>query len=408
MPDDPRSRAPKHRAPSSRPEVFFAFAIAALCAAGLAALSWTRPATTAPSVAYQQVGQLSYSAKTAASSPYGTTGVVTGEGVDLRSVPVLSISYSYRLLATAPKTLQGTEQLVAQVREPIGIVRDIPLQAVGHFSGDGFSTTATLTFSSIQAIIALWTRVSTGAAYTVSIVPNVSVKGNIAGEPVKTGFYAARGFTLSSTLFEPSASPGGGTPAITTKPSSVGHPLTQRTSGSVPGPTRPATLFSQVSVRDVRDGSLLLLAGALAGMAFFGRRWFKDATSDDERVRIATRFGLSLLSVDALPALHDLAVVELSSFEGLVRVGQRLECPLLHLETGVGDEYAVVDNGTLYRYTLAERHMRGSVGAIGAAELGPTSHTRSRAIANGSSVLGGSTGPDGPSRVGAHRFGASR
>ena len=41
-------------------------------------------------------------------------------------------------------------------------------------------------------------------------------------------------------------------------------------------------------------------------------------------------------------------VVKTSSFEGLLQVARRLECPILHHHPD--DSYAVVDNGTLYHY----------------------------------------------------------
>jgi hypothetical protein len=105
-------------------------------------------------------------------------------------------------------------------------------------------------------------------------------------------------------------------------------------------------------VADVRVAALAVLALALLSGALAGRRLIAEATSDDEAVRIAVRYGATLVEATGLPDGRSMTVVDIGSFAGLMHVAHRLECPVLH-QGGMGDQYAVVDNGTLYRYKIA-------------------------------------------------------
>ena len=128
--------------------------------------------------------------------------------------------------------------------------------------------------------------------------------------------------------------------------------LTPRSAGAVTVPSaQPATvLLNDLKVADVRVVALFVLGFALLFGLFAGRRLFREATSDDEGVRIATRYGATLVEAESLPAGPRTAMVELSSFAGLLQVARRLECPVLH-QGGIADTYAVVDSGTIYHYS---------------------------------------------------------
>ncbi|MGC1184919.1 MAG: DUF5305 family protein [Candidatus Dormiibacterota bacterium] len=96
-------------------------------------------------------------------------------------------------------------------------------------------------------------------------------------------------------------------------------------------------------------GFLAILLASLLLLGFAGWPLLREATSDDEPSRIAARYGSSIVEAEAVEAHAGVVVVPLGSFEGLLQVARRLECPILHW-ADAGDVYAVVDSGTLYRY----------------------------------------------------------
>ncbi|MGH9109069.1 MAG: hypothetical protein ACRDY3_06330 [Acidimicrobiales bacterium] len=330
-------------------------ALVALCAAVVAGLAWTRPTTTTSVVAYQQSGRLSYSAPTAATSIYGAAGLSTGQPIYLREVPNVQVSYAYRLASSAPTEVSGTEQLVVHMSNGVGISRTIPLQPVTQFHGSGFAATGTLPVSALKTLASAFAQASGSVdqseTYTVAILPTVHVRGQLGHSPIRTDFDPSASFRYSATMLAPVSPPA----EAATSPSS-GAPDKQFTlsaggSVNVPGGA-PNTLFLGLSVLDMRVASLVVLAAALAAGILLGLPMLKEVTSDDERVRIAARPGTSLIEIDALPESPSLVVVQLSSFSGLDQVARRLECPLLHLNGVRGDTYAVVDNGTIYRFSL--------------------------------------------------------
>jgi hypothetical protein len=354
MPDNLKKRAPRAGAPR-RVDVLVALAVVAVASAAVAGLSWSRPASITPRVGYQQSGQLTYSAPTPPTSVYGNRGLVTGEPVYTSSVRALAIRYAYAFASTAESRLHGTEQLTATVSNGSGLYRDVALQPRTPFAGNHFATTVTLRLSAIQAIVKAFAEASGGDGsgnYPVTVAPQVRIRGQLAGEPFSATFRRPTMFDFSSSTLSPvSASTGSASPATTRGPST--GPLVVAVQGSVAASSsRSAMLVGQVPVRDARVASLLLLLASLAALIALGRPLLKDATSRIEHVRIATRYGSSLVDVVALP--ESAAVVELSSFEGLAQVGRRLECPLLHRIGDGMEEYAVVDNGTLYRYVSAD------------------------------------------------------
>ena len=120
---------------------------------------------------------------------------------------------------------------------------------------------------------------------------------------------------------------------------------------SVPG-GQPATLVFGLQIDDLRIAAPVVLVLFLLLGIRFGSPLLRRVTSDDERVRIAARHGSSFVETDTLPNEVHVAVVELSSFNGLAQVARQLECPILHHRDHHSDVYAVVDNGNLYRYTI--------------------------------------------------------
>jgi hypothetical protein len=322
-------------------------AVLAICAVLIAGLAWSRPTTTTSTLTYTQSGRLSYSAPASSSSVYGSAGVTTGEPVYSAAVSTLIVSYSYRFQTAAAHSLSGTEQLVATISNGQGLTRTIPIQpAVSPFTGVRFTATGTLSMAAIQSAAAAFNQAVGGfgsSSYAVAITPSVSVHGHLGPAPLNASLDSPVSFTYSGGDLVPGtsgASSGGGGQTS----------FAASSTGSVSVPAgQPATLLLGLSVSNARIASLVVLLASLLLGGLAGWPLLREATSEDERARIAARYGSSIIEAEAVAAHAGVVVVELGSFEGMLQVAHRLECPILHWGDA-GDVYAVVDSGTLYRY----------------------------------------------------------
>jgi hypothetical protein len=331
-------------------EVVIACLVLAVCSAIVAGVSWSRPATTTASLAYTQAGRLSYSAPTSPTSIYGSAGLFTGQPIYGSVVSALTVSYAYRFLATAPASLRGSEQLVATISNGQGITRTIPLQsAPAPFTGPRFTVSGTLDLAALSSAATAFDQIAGTQAndnqYTVAILPSVIVRGRLGPASLSTSFASPVNFTYSGGNLVPAdtspASGTQGTPGFA--PSSVGSVILP--SGQA------ATLFLGLTVSAARVGSLLVLLASLLLTGLEGWPLLREATSDDEVARIAARYGSLLVQAAAVEAHAGVVVVQLGSFDALLQVARRLECPILQW-ADAGDVYAVVDSGTLYRYRI--------------------------------------------------------
>ncbi|MGB9112460.1 MAG: hypothetical protein WCF24_07015 [Acidimicrobiales bacterium] len=365
MPADHRSTRTRQR---GRAELAIAAGALAIAAGALAGFAWSRPTTASARHKYTQSGQLSYGAPTSPNSIYGRAGLTTGDPIYAGAVRGVTVSYDYNLNSSEPTKVSGSEQLVATISNGQGLSRAIPLQQRTSFTGASFHATGTLSLASLQAAATAFDRatggLAAGASMQVSITPTVEVRGQLGNTPFRTNFDDAVSFAYGvgygstpASLTPSSASPGatGGSATFGAAAQPVGFTASAQGSVQVPD-ARAATLLFGLRVAEARVISVAVLAGALLLVILFGRPLVGDATSDDEQVRIATRYGTSLIDVEDLPGPPGIVVVELSSFDGLREVARRLECPILYRAVRAEalrerDVYAVVDNGTLYRYT---------------------------------------------------------
>jgi hypothetical protein len=342
--------------PGPRIDALLGVGALALCAVVVAGFAWTSPTRAAKVLSYEQTGTLSYSAPTGADSLYGAAGVTSGQPVYSNVVQSLALSYNYAARSSADLRLTGSEHLVATVSDGLGATRSIAVQSrVSRFSGASTVAMGTLRMGELASATASLAQSAGSRApqsYRVSVTPSISAHGLIDGHALEMRFDEPVNLVYTPGT---SSGPASLAPAAAAQGSPPNGPTTLVSSagGSVRIPGGEAAMLPLgLPVLAGRVGSILvvLVAGLLAML--MGRRLLADATSDDERVRIATRYASSLVEVAALPGPPDLVVVEMASFEGLLQVSKRLECPILHRREK-GDVYAVVDSGTIYRYSLS-------------------------------------------------------
>jgi len=323
-------------------------AVLAICSAIVAGTAWTRPTLTPSTIPYSQVGQLSYSAPSSPTSIYGSRGLTTGQPIYGSTLSAVNVAYVYRFHSIVPASLRGTERLVATASNGQGITRTIALQAKATtFKGERFQATGVLDLVSLQSVASAFDQAA-GApgsvgTYPVTIGALVNVQGQLGSAALSASFDSPVAFTLSGANLIP-----GGSSTTAAAPGKVN--FAPSASGSV---TRPlgtaATLLPGLTVANAREGALGVLVVSLLLLGLAGWPLLREANSQDEGARIAARYGSTLVHTDAIETPAGVVVVRMDSFDGLLRVSRRLECPILHWGDG-GHVYAVVDTGTLYRY----------------------------------------------------------
>lgn len=331
----------------------------ALVAGTAAAFAWARPTATSKYLRYTQSGRLSYSGHVPAGSIYGS-GLATGEPIYTSLVHNLEVGFTYQFSSGAPAVLSGTERLVATISNGQGITHPFVLSKPRSFHGDGSSMTGKLSLSALSAAANAFEKAagaSLEGGYTVTISPSVTVKGRLGPKPVSASFSPQFNFSYAGNALLPGTGTQGGSTTGTTANEGGAAPFTPSSSGSVTVPNaRPANfLLPSLKVSTARVVFLVMFAVLAAAGALAGRRPFGEVTSEDESVRIASRYGPSLVEVATLPGFPSVVPVEISSIAGLVRVSRQLECPMLYCRGQGGRStsvYAVLDNGTLYRYDV--------------------------------------------------------
>ena len=327
--------------------------VIALCAAVAAGLAWTRATSLPRTTSYTQTGRLAYRAATPSGSVYGAAGLRTGQPVYWNVVTTFTVTYHYRFSASAPVRLTGSEQLVATMSNGQGISRSLPIQPPTSFTHGQFVATGTLSHRALGAIATMFGLAagSSPAGYTVAISPEVKVSGRLASAPVRTTFDPVVAFTYDTTSLTPSTASSGTTSSSGNGSGtrSGGHPFSAVSSASIREGAGAPGKFLGLPLSAARLASSAVLLVALLAVTFLGRSVFRRLTSEDERLRIATRYSSLLVEAEAIPP-SNVALVPLRSFEGLAKVARRVECPIVHVQDDDGDVYAVVDNGTVYRY----------------------------------------------------------
>jgi len=360
MPHENVTAEPHRRSRGAQLDVVLFCALIAVCAAVVGGLAWTRPSGTVGVTKYVQSGTMSYTGSTSPASIYGSAGLSTGEPIYTSALTKVTIRYAYRMDSAAPMDVSGTEKLLATMSNGQGISRTVTIQPSTSFRGDGFVATGVLSLRTLEAIANTFAQTSgSTASYPVTISPVVRITGRLDTLPLLATFHPSVPFTFDSNVLTPSGTSastsgsagtnaGGAASASTLRPFKTTLVGSIRSTGVV-----PSRLFLGLSVAQARIVSLALLVAALFFGALIGLPLLYDATSDDERMRISTRFGQSLVEVQAIPGSSALVIVEVSSFGGLNQVARRLECPILHhSKEGLEDTYMVMDNGTLYRYRV--------------------------------------------------------
>jgi len=330
----------------------FVLAVLAIAALALAVAGFTHPVnrTLSKDIHYQQQGVFSYSALAGTNSNvYDSTGLQTGEPVFHQLINKVNFQFDYQITSDYPINAQGTVRMIARLSSEDGWQKNLELQPVMPFNGSKISVSGTVNLDAIQAILDNL-EAQTGIqrqSYTVSIVPQVTLKGSIGGQTITETFAPQLQFQINPLEMQ------------MIQPDPTGpNPLYPSTNGLLKQPyTEPNTLSFlgvQIHVLAVRWVSIILLVlavGGLAGLATFMHRTVRE---EGEPARIQRKYGPLLVSVNkGLPG-RDEQVKDVGTMDDLAKLADKDGRLILHAVKGRNHIYFVQDAEIVYRYTASE------------------------------------------------------
>jgi signal peptidase I len=168
----------------------FLFGLIAVLSAVLGVMSFGQPLWQPAEVEipYQHTGRFEYQAP-ARGNVYDTETAHTGDPVFFQTSDQLFVQFDYDLAAEAEHAISGTYRLVAVLGERNGWSRTIELIPPTPFE-DQFRAEAVLDLALVQNVIAGY-KSQTGVErrdYTLTLIPEVTVDGTLAGEELSDTF----------------------------------------------------------------------------------------------------------------------------------------------------------------------------------------------------------------------------
>lgn len=344
----------------------------------LAILAFTRPSTklhTVP-VAYKQSGRFSYSADATPGPAYPGNVAVTGDPLFTSVLHEVNLRFGYAFASAAKHSLSGKASLSATLTSTSGWNTTFPLGSTTYFRGDHGGVSATLNLASLHALIqSVEKTTKVTGSYTLTIIPHVSVTGNVEHLPLSATFSPLLEFSVSELEVKPTLA--GSAISTTTGPSKASV-FTPSASGSVPSkgyqPLFLSFKVARLSVATARAvaliGIAIVIAGLIAMLAFLRTR--KEPS--DEASSIRARYGHMIVPVGHVTQPAGTSVIDVADMEALVRIAEHYDRSILHEATGGGEAFWVTDESGQFRYAVGAPVPAGTQPSF-AAESEPSPYT---------------------------------
>jgi signal peptidase I len=342
--------------PAGRHVVAFGLALTVVSLLA-AVVAYSRSTTTSTSAvgAYTQQGTYSATADVAPSTLYPSGRVSTGETMFVRAVRHATVGLRYRLVTSRPHDVYGRGRLHLSLRSALGWSTDLPTPPARSFKGDKVDLTTPIDLTALERSIRSYLRLSgePNDTFTVSLAPQIRVRGTISGQSLVDSFSPApisfivddRSFRLQDQTFgstEPGQPPSNGL-----TPSSPGvidrhEPATMRLLVL----SEPVKAVRRISILGLVTGIILVLGAAAILRA---RRPAQGPT--DEVAEIRRRYGNRLVRITTPPLEPRGGYTDLPEMEALARLAQGLDRPILeHFEDGQYTFY--IEDRSTYRHRL--------------------------------------------------------
>ncbi len=324
----------------------------------LSVVAFARSAVGTTTVASRYTQQLTFGyhgpARTGSVYPNGT--VSSGEPIYLQLVHQLTLTAAYKLITAAPNRVHGTIRIRGTLANDTGWRRSYWLGPTTRFSGDSARTSARLDLAQLQA---LTNRVSTqiglaaDGSYTLAVVPEVRLAGEIAGNKLTATISPALDLALGAGQL---ATGGSNQPSTSSSGSTAGSAqsgLVRTTPGSVGTSRSAARTLLGVPVNTVRWVALVGLALFAVLALLCGLR--QRTRTPDPIERINHRYKHLIVPVSSITASAEHPPIDVRSIEALAQLAERSERLILHDHQEDVDNYLIDDQGTIFRFQALRR-----------------------------------------------------
>lgn len=311
-------------------------AMAAVAAVALSIFAFSQPTTTA---APQQVdvthtAELTYSAAVDTPGVYIRDTLQTGDPVFLSLAPAIDTKAEYRLQGDADK-VAGTISAAAHVSASNGWERTIQLTGPHPFTGTAARATARVDLRSVLETVHRAEKAAgtSFGSYTLDVVYDVTMNGEVSGQPVQKTYQPKLSFSLDDVQALPQGTDGDSTNGVV-----------DTAQVAVPGiaPATVTLLRWDIPVTVLRAAAIVLAVAALALILLVRTR---GRQSDDGHAIFAGRL--------VTAAGFDLAgrtVVDVQDASSLMRVATMYDAVIVAVFEGDARAYYVSADQTVYRY----------------------------------------------------------
>jgi signal peptidase I len=342
----------------------------------LAVLAFTRPSTklhTVP-VAYKQSGRFSYSADATPGPAYPGNVAVTGDPLFTSVLHEVNLRFGYAFASAAKHSLSGKASLSATLTSTSGWNTTFPLGSTTYFRGDHGGVSAALNLASLHALIqSVEKTTKVTGSYTLTIIPHVSVTGNVEHLPMSATFSPLLEFSVSELEVKPTL---GGSASSATTDLSKASVFTPSASGSVPSkgyqPLFLSFKVARLSVGTARAVALIgiavVIAGLIAMLAFLRLR----ERPGDEASSIRARYGHMIIPVGHVTQPDGTSVIDVADMEALVRIAEHYDRSILHETTAGGEAFWVTDESGQFRYAIGAPALAAPQPVVGAESQQPS------------------------------------
>ncbi len=352
----PRARPVPARARALTVLACGALALAPFVALGVLAFG-RRARTELPyAVSYRQSANLSYAAAATPGPVYPGNRAITGDPLFTHVLGSVQFRFAYRFAAGAPHALGGRAWLAAAVASTSGWRRTLALGPPQAFRGDGAVVEASLDLSALQALLRqVETSTAVSGTYTLTLVPHVSLAGELAGRPLRTTFSPQVHFTLDEYELQPVVS-GGVTPAAgPSGGAATGNPFAPASEGSMTGRRLQPALVS-LGPGAVPVGTLRLLAGVGAALValvtLLALALARPRRRTGRAAAIRARYGRLIVPVAHVEEAPGQAVIDVADIEALARIAEHYDRSILY--ESAQEAFWVSDESGQFRYAVEE------------------------------------------------------
>ncbi len=311
---------------------------------------------------YQQSGVFFYSA---AGTPgiYDTDKIRSGEPIFPSLTCSLNVGFVYNLDSPDLGESHGSHQMTARITDDqSGWQRTIPLIPTTAFSGNAYSTSATLDLCQIETLVASVENETNfhPLVYTLTLSPHVSIAGQVAGYSFADSFEPTLIFKFDKVHFYLDADQANAQknndPMLTLKKGSIINPVETANTISFAGVNMP--------VSDLRIVGLAGVGLSIAGFAILAWYIYQIASRSQEAL-INIKYGSRLMNVYDRGFENINPVVDVTTIDDLARLAELQNTAILHMVRDNYHYYLIQTSRNTYRYVISD----GKRAALKAAQI---------------------------------------